>query len=388
MNPVRTALVGISGIGGYHRQLLHEAPYAELVATADRFLERPAVQEAAQELQEWNIPVYTDIWQMLDKEEVEAVVIAAPHPFHAPYTAGCVERGLHVLCEKPVTVLGTDGLRNVQLAQKKGRFVAVDFQYTGYRHSLMLKEMICDGALGELKEIVGVMEWKRTDEYYKRSDWVGKRFYEGLPCFDGVLMNQAVHLLNSALQMGTRAPGHALPERLQAELYRVHEIECEDVACLRADLEEATLHFYATTCCEADCRTTLEIIGTKGRARWNTSQAIVEIQGQEPIVLNMPTNRDAIHANLMNCIRGLEKTLLAPASEAVKATLTINGAYLSAASIPRVSWEELGDIRSIMDQAAEKRQLFSEMDIPWARAGEIIEQADFVRFNGVLEDEP
>lgn len=386
MKPVRTALVGISGIGSYHLDLLQTAEDIELVAVADKWLERPQVEAAAKLATEWGVPVYSDIWEMLDAVDVEAVTIATPHPYHAPYTQGALERGLHVMCEKPVTVLSSDGVRNVELARQKHLFVAVDFQYAGYAHSLALKDLICNGELGELTEIVGVMEWKRTDEYYNRSDWAGKRYYDGLPCWDGTLMNQAVHLLNSSLQMGTTAPERAVPQRLQAEMYRVHDIECEDVACLRADLGEATLHFYATTCCDADHRTTLEIIGTRGRAWWDDQKAIVQIDGKDEIIFDMPSDRNAMHHNLVNCIRGTERELLAPASESVKPTLTINGAYLSAQTIPRVTWDELGDIRSIMDQAADERKLLSEMGVSWGRTTEVVELEDFNKFCGLADD--
>lgn len=386
MEPVRTALVGISGIGGYHLGLLHEAEDIELVAVADKWPERPQVAEAAARVAEWELPVYSDIWEMLDAVEVEAVTIATPHPYHAPYTLGALDRGLHVMVEKPVTILASDGLQVVQRAKDRGLHVAVDFQFAGYEHSLALKNLICNGDLGELVEIVGVMEWKRTDEYYTRSDWTGKRYYDGLPCWDGVLMNQAVHLLNSALHMGTSAPERAVPERLQAEMYRVHDIECEDVACLRADLGEAALYFYATTCCEADLRTTLDIVGTRGRASWSTEKAVVQIEGKEEIVFDMPSDRNAMHHNLVNCIRGTEKNLLAPASESVKPTLTINGAYVSSGMIPRVSWDELGDIRALIDQAAEEKKMLSEMGVSWGRAGEMVELDDFSRFAGLADD--
>ncbi len=387
MTPVKTALVGISGIGGYHRELLHTLDTVELVAACDRWPEREPVAQAAAKLEEWQVPLYQDLWKMLDEVEVEMALIATPHPFHAPYTLGCLERGLHVLCEKPVTVLAADGLQVARTAAQGKRQVAVDFQFTSYNHSQRLKEMICGGELGELREVVGVMEWFRADSYYERSDWSGKRYYDGLPCWDGVLMNQAVHLINSALQMGTAEAGFAAPERLQAEVYRVHNIECEDLAAIRADLGEATLHLYATTCCDADYRTSLEIVGTKGRASWDTERAVVHIDGRDELVLEEPNDRDAIHKNLVASIRGQEKRLYAPAAEALKATLTINGAYLSAGSIPRRTREDIAGLRELMDAAAEERKLLAEMPgVTWGQVGEVVEQSDFATFTGLADD--
>jgi predicted dehydrogenase len=387
LTPVKTALVGISGIGGYHLELLHSLETVELVAGCDKWPEREPVAAAAARLAEWEVPLFDDIWVMLDQTPVEMVVIATPHPYHAPYTLGCLERDLHVLCEKPLTVLAGDALRVAELSKARKRHVAVDFQFTSYKHSRQLKEVIGNGDLGELREIVGVMEWMRLDSYYERSDWSGKRYYDDLPCWDGVLMNQAVHLVNSALQMGTAAPGFAVPQRLQAEMYRVHDIECEDLATIRADLGEATLTLYATTCCEADYRTSLEIIGTKGRASWDMERTVVRVDGKDELVFEEPSDRDAIHKNLVACLRGLEHEVYAPASEALKATATINGAYASAGRIPRRTRDQVAGLRELMDAAAEERKLLAEMPgVDWGEVGEVVEQADFATFAGLEDD--
>lgn len=382
MKPVRTALVGIGGIGGYHRKIIHALEDYEFVAAAERHRQRQAAHMA--ELDQWGVPVYPDIWEMLDAVDVEAVTIATPHHFHGEYALGCLERGLHVMVEKPVTVQVQDAYVVDRLARDSGLLVGVDFQYTAFPHSRKLKQAIMDGALGELSAVVGVMAWKRTDDYYARSDWTGKRFVEGRACFDGVMMNQAVHLLNTALQMGTREDTHATPLDIQAEMYTVHDnIETEDLACLRASLGEATLHMYATTCSmEHPERTTLEIIGEKGVAAWDSSKATLRVQGKDEVVFDDPSDRDEIHKNFVACIRGRAPRLNAPVSEALKATLAINGAYTSAGRIKKIGWEAVSDIYALMDEASAQRKLFSEMGADWAFEGHSIDMRGYEQFTG------
>lgn len=383
MKPVRTALVGVGGIGGYHRKIIHELEDYEFVAAAERYQDKQA--EHIEEVKSWGAPIYSDVWEMLDDVDVEAITLAVPHHFHGEYTLGSLERGLHVICEKPVTVLIQEAYAEESLAKDKGLWVGVDFQYSGYPHSKKLKQVIASGDLGELEAIVGVVAWKRTDEYYARSHWAGKRHVEDRACFDGVLMNQAVHLLNIALQMGCREATHAAPVDMQAEMYTVHEnIETEDLSCLRASLGEATLHFYATTCnMEAESRTTLEIIGTKGVATWDTERATVKLEGKEEIVFDDPSDRDAIHKNFIACVRGEAQELNAPLSEALKATLAIDGAYSSAGQIKRIGWEAVADIRALMDQASDERKLFSEMGADWAFEGQKIDMRGYREFEGI-----
>ncbi len=389
MRPVRFGLVGVSGIGGYHRQIMHEWKDIDLVAVAERYPEREAVApNVAQVRDEWKLPVYHDIWEMLDAVDVEAVTLAVPHHWHAEYTLGALDRGLHVLCEKPVTVVIQDGFRVRDRVAETGLHVAVDFQYTSYPHSLKLKEMICSGEIGDITAVVGVVEWLRTDEYYRRGDWTGKRIAEGRPCWDGVLENQAVHLVNSALQFATTAPTFAAPTRITGECYAVHpEIEVEDLAAVRAELDSgATLAFYATTCADADRRTSLDIIGTRGTATWDTDKAVVKRDGRDDVVLEEAADRDAIHKNLCACIRGEATKLYAPAAEAIKATMLINGTYSSSGKIKRLSWEDINPVHEVMDRAADERKLFSEMaGVAWAEAGQAVDMTKYERFEGLAD---
>jgi len=389
VQPLKAACVGISGIGGYHRSIMHSLEDVELIAVAEKYPEKEKVAEAVSAVREWGVPVYSDIVEMLDDVggDIDYVTLAVPHHWHAPYTIECLSRGIHVLCEKPVTVLAQDGWEVVRLAAEQGLHVAVDFQYTSFPHSHMLKEFIADGGLGELTEIVGVMEWKRTDAYYDRGHWTGKRYADGLPVFDGVMMNQAVHLMNTALEMGSRVEDHATPRAVQAELYQAHpNIEVEDLAAIRADLGEATLHFYCTTNCDDSYRTDLDIFGTKGRASWDTSKAVVHLDGEEePIVFEAPTDRDEIHKNLIACIRGEKSTLHAPADEAVKATLLIDGAYASAGQIKKVPWTDMVGINWLIDYAAAQRGLFSELG-GWGYATEAADIDEGFRFDGLADD--
>ena len=384
MKPVRVALVGVGGIGGYHRRVLHNLPEFEFIAAAERHQDIQA--DAVAEVQSWGVPMYEDIWEMLDEVDVEGICIACPHHFHAEYTLGCLERGIHVLCEKPTTVTIQDARAVAETAQRTELFAGVDFQYVSYPHSRQLKQMLVDGVIGELREIIGVLAWKRLDEYYTRSHWVGKRFVEGRPCFDGVLMNQAVHLLNSALQLGTRRPVFAEPVAMQAELYSVHAgIETEDLACLRAQLDEATLYAYATTCkMEGNERTTFEIIGSEGTVTWDESRALITRNNGEEIILDTPHDRDDIHRNWAQCIRGEAEELYAPASEGLKATLAVNAAYSSAGRIQRITWDDAAEIGDLIDTASDQRKLFSEMNIPWAYQGNKIDLTNYTEFQGEI----
>lgn len=387
MRPLRTALVGVGGMGGSHRRLLHESDLFELVAADERYHDRHA--EAVAETRQWGVPVYEDYWEMLDAhDDLDLVVIAAPHPWHGIYSMAALERGFHVFVEKPVTVTVQEGLALLDAIQESGRLAGVHHQWTSTGATRALKDFICAGGLGRLTEITAVMKWYRSQEYFQRNDWAGRRYVEALPCWDGVLLNQGVHLINSALQLSTRQPNYALPLRVQAEVYRIHDIQTEDLACLRCELEEGTLNIYLTLCAAEDFPARLVIRGEEGMAEWEASRAVVKLEDGSEMVFDDEPRGDDTHRNMAACILGLESRLYCPAQEALKATVTVNAAYLSAGRIRKLSAEQAGDVAALIDAAAAQGVLFSELPggPKWAIAGQVVETADVTSFDGLEDD--
>ncbi|MCX7599510.1 MAG: Gfo/Idh/MocA family oxidoreductase [Armatimonadetes bacterium] len=388
MRRLRTALVGVGGMGSSHRRLLHESEFFELVAADERYHDRQA--EAVAETRQWGVPVYEDYWEMLDAhDDLDLVVIAAPHPWHGVYSVAALERGLHVFVEKPVTVTVQEGLALLDAIQESGRLVGVHHQWTSTGATRELKDFLCAGSLGKVKEVTAIMKWYRSQEYFERNEWAGRRYVEKLPCWDGVLLNQGVHLINSALQLSTRQPGYALPSRVQAEVYRIHDIQTEDLACLRCELDEGALHIYLTLCADKDHSPSVVIRGEHGEAEWNGTQATVKLHDGTEVVFDDEPQGDDTHRNMAACILGLESRLYCPAQEALKATITVNAAYLSAGRIRKLSAEQAGDVGALIDAAAARGALFSELPTApkWTVAGEIVETADVTSFDG-LEDDP
>src|SRR5262245_55987900 len=145
MTPVRTAVVGLKGIGETHLKAIAAAPGVELVAVCD------AVPEiAAQAGAEHGVPHYTAIEQLLSDDRVEAVSLGTPHFLHAPQAIAALEAGRHVLTEKPMarTVRECDAM--IDAAQRAGRVLAVCHNFRATASSFAARRLIDDGVLGPL----------------------------------------------------------------------------------------------------------------------------------------------------------------------------------------------------------------------------------------------
>jgi predicted dehydrogenase len=108
---LRTAVVGVGYLGRFHAQKYAQIADSQLVAVVDANTE--ASQRVAAELQ---VEACTDISQILDR--VDAISIAVPTPLHFPIGRAALERGVHVLMEKPIATTVAEARELVGLAQK------------------------------------------------------------------------------------------------------------------------------------------------------------------------------------------------------------------------------------------------------------------------------
>jgi predicted dehydrogenase len=111
MSKIRCAVIGIGYLGRFHAQKYQLAPNAELVAVCD--LNSEVCEAVSKEL---DVPFYTDYHELFGK--VDAVSIAATTNKHFEIAKACLEQGVHVLIEKPITETVAQAEELIRLAQK------------------------------------------------------------------------------------------------------------------------------------------------------------------------------------------------------------------------------------------------------------------------------
>jgi predicted dehydrogenase len=144
--PLRVALAGAGMISWYHLTAWKNAgPRARVAAVAD-----PDPARARARADEFGIPrVYPDADSMLGSEEIDALDVASPRETHAAWVEAAAERGIDVLCQKPLTPTLADAEALVQRVGARVRLmVHENWRFRPWYRAL--KAWIADGLLGEI----------------------------------------------------------------------------------------------------------------------------------------------------------------------------------------------------------------------------------------------
>jgi predicted dehydrogenase len=142
-------------IGAVHRIAARLDDHYELVAGA--LSSQP--QKALRSAEAIGLPrAYPDYLTMAREEAaradgIEAVAIVTPNDQHAPAAEAFLRGGMHVICDKPVTTTLAEAQRLKLLAQQAGKLFAVTHNYTGYPMVRHARQLVRDGALGEIRVV-------------------------------------------------------------------------------------------------------------------------------------------------------------------------------------------------------------------------------------------
>jgi len=248
--PISAALVGISGMGLYHLISLLDEFLPEEVELRGVIDPCPERCERYPELKERKIPVFPSLREFYQSgRSAELVVISSPTHHHVPQSCEALGRGSYVFCEKPVGATIQEADRLIRTADGAHRWVMIGYQWSFSRAIQSLKSDILKGIFGKPVRLKTLCLWPRDEDYYGKSDWLGrKKDEEGRWVLDSPANNAMAHFLHNLFYiLGERTDRSAQPAEVQAELYRAYPIENFDSAACRAFTREGVeLLFYAS----------------------------------------------------------------------------------------------------------------------------------------------
>lgn len=223
---IRGALIGCGYISKQQLWAWKQISEVNIVAVCD-LDEEKALARAA----EFDIPaVYTEYGRMLDEQSLDFVDIATRPDSHLEMVAFGAQRGLHILCQKPVAETLAELREMIALCDAAGVLLMVNENGRHQAWYRKMKSLIDDGRLGTLYNARFTGRWRSTMPY---PDFEGQDFFLGMPRL--IVFEASIHTLDTARFLFGEA------QTIYARLQRVSpHIAGEDKALLIADFGNLT----------------------------------------------------------------------------------------------------------------------------------------------------
>jgi predicted dehydrogenase len=145
---IRIGWIGCGGRGTFVARCFHESADAEIVAVCDVY--QPQTEKAKAWLGP-QVTAYDDFRRVLDRQDVDAVLIATPDHWHAIPTVLACRAGKDVYVEKPLGHNVAEGRAMVEAARRHERVVQTGTQQRSAAHFHRIREIIHSGQLGPVK---------------------------------------------------------------------------------------------------------------------------------------------------------------------------------------------------------------------------------------------
>lgn len=288
MKPVKVGVIGCGVIGSRHLSIASEAPHIELVAAADLI-----ETNRTHAVERFNPPkMYSNDVDLLDDDDVEAVVLAFPTQYRTAVALRAYERGKHVLIEKPIAM---NAAEVEQLIAARGDLISgcCSSRKRFTASARLATQLITSGGLGELRTvhcraIIGA--GKKPDT--PRPAWRLIKALNG----GGILVNWGCYDLDYLLGI----TGWQLkPETVFAQTWTVPQVFTSHIA----PGSDAETHYTAIIRCEDDIVLSVErgefmtmhshadweIIGTEGSLKLN-----MQDEKPESVIHNRTTTEGGV----------------------------------------------------------------------------------------------
>jgi predicted dehydrogenase len=196
--PIRIAIIGTGHRGWAHLAILKALPQFQVVALADP---TPANLDRGASLAP-GAKTYSDYRKMLaERHDIDAVVVITPSFLHSEVTVAALERGLPVLCEKPMATTVEDANRMIEASRKSGKMLYIGFQKRLVPTTAKMHELAVAGEIGRIEFVSANLfrgdwnpeSWKYTDpKTGVATNWRYLTFTEG-----SALLEDGIHELDS-----------------------------------------------------------------------------------------------------------------------------------------------------------------------------------------------
>ncbi len=260
MEKIKFGIIGAGNQGTHYAANLFakgEIKNGVLVAVSDN---NPTKLNALKnKLNDDTITYFDDYIKMLDSGICDVVAVETPHYLHPEMVMACLERNIHVICDKPAGVYTKQVREMNEFAKTKNVKFGMMFNQRMNCVYRKMREIVQSGGIGDLQRVTWIItNWYRTQWYYDSGSWRATWDGEG----GGVLINQCPHQIDLVQWVVGQMPKTV---RGFCQYGRWHDIEVEDEVTAYFEYENGATGVFITTTGEAPGTNRFEISGTKGK---------------------------------------------------------------------------------------------------------------------------
>lgn len=322
MAAIRIGMVGAGGMGNHHAQQImqrNDALIAALCDTREEALDHVAgtLGDAGRDAGR-----HLDPDTMLEQEQLDAVVVTTPHTEHARHVRTCLEAGLHVLVEKPMTTTARDARDLIALSEDSKKVLAIAYQRHGEGKFIKVRELLHSSAIGEVRLVHVIIAQDCLSIFEPGASWRAEPELSG----GGHFMDTGSHI-NDILLWTTGLE----PARVQAFINQ-EETLVDVHTSVVVEFTNGAIGTLAYTSMSPEWREEFTFYGTEGMMRFGAAEPLLLHRRGEDIVLPRTpgSGKPPLH-NFIDAIQGQAEVQAPPICGLRVAQLT-EAAYASAQS--------------------------------------------------------
>lgn len=350
MSKLKCAIIGTGGISKKHfngySALKDEVEIAAICDIKEDILKQASQTYGVSD-------TYTDYRKILERRDIDFVVICLPNYLHAPVTIEALESGKHVHCEKPMAMNAVEARQMYETSRRTGMTLMVGLNNRFTPYALYIKKLVEEGFFGDM--YFAKCGWQRRYGLPYRG-WFGESRYAG----GGALIDLGVHFIDLTMHIMGFPDVRAISAKTYrkfggggAELYQLYAYEHMPVSSdIKFDVDDLAVGFIelkndASIQFEISWASNIEkekvfysVYGTKAGLSFSHcfDDDVPELKlfgslGGQLVdivpLINANSFRETEFSHFVDCIRNNSEPVIAPPEQGVKMMEIIDAIYLS-----------------------------------------------------------
>ena len=253
---IKFAIIGCGHIGKRHAEMVLGNEEGELVALCD------VLPKSELGIEKYEVPFYHSIEELLATNiEIDVLNICTPNGLHSSQASLALDKGIHVVVEKPIGLSKAKCEQVIHTALKNHKHVFAVMQNRYSPPSVWIKDIIEKNVLGEIFMVQLNCYWNRDSRYYKTGGWKGTNDLDG-----GTLFTQFSHFIDIMYWLFGDI------ENIQGkfkDFTHAQSTEFEDSGFVSFDFVDGGMGSlnYSTAVASQNLESSLTIIGEKGSVK-------------------------------------------------------------------------------------------------------------------------